>query len=83
MDLLFLGSEVRSADATCPTSTKLLRIGEFACDSDDLVLTELRERLHTELRPIVELLDQHPAIRQTVEMAPGAVKGRSQRRFPP
>ena len=42
------------------------------------MLTELGERLHAELRAFVELLDQHPGIRQVVESAAGALERRSQ-----
>ncbi len=61
-----------------PELDEVRRIGELAGDGDDLVFTALRERLHAELGPLVELLDQHPRIRQAFESAAGALERRSE-----
>ena len=71
--LLLLGGEVRGGHV--PELDERNRIGILAGDGDDLMLTELGERLDAELRAFVELLDQHPGIRQVVETAGGALEG--------
>src|SRR5258705_13148164 len=73
---LLLGGE--ACGGHVPELDERNRIGKLARGGHDLMLAELRDRLDAELRAFVELLDQHPGIRQVVESGAGALESRNQ-----